>query len=330
MRAGRTSSSPIRPILICTLASVLPATAAGRPPEPPSEPADAIAVASPAPVQPPSAADPVIPMPATLSEADRASDVPVPAGPPIFGLAGLRGFGFGQQVAPNGLEFNPLFSLDLEISLWLWRDERLYAFSETRFWGQKPAPGVTNPSQGIFDFSKREFDLELGVAWNYYDMFEARTFAYSFNNLNRGSSAALPSGYADGVGIENRLYVGSMYANLGLPDYDVARAPFLGFGFYPTKDMVDCGGNPFKPGPFARAYFLRDLTDDGRWYLYADNEFTATRSFTPKLFDVDFGIAVRPFTRAPCLEFRLGSEDTYDLQLRELETSLYLSVRIVF
>jgi hypothetical protein len=54
-------------------------------------------------------------------------------------VAGLRGYGFGYQVAPNGLEFNPLFSLDLNMNVWLWRDQGLYAFTDTRFWGQKAA-----------------------------------------------------------------------------------------------------------------------------------------------------------------------------------------------
>jgi hypothetical protein len=245
-------------------------------------------------------------------------------------VAGLRGYAFGQQVAPNGLEFSPLFSLDLDLYVWVWREQRVYAFADTRFWGQRASPGVTNPSQGAFDFSKREFDLDLGAAWNYGGMLEVRAFAYSMNNLNRGSSASHPSGYNDGVGLENRLYVGGSYADLGLPGYDVTRANFLSVGYYPTKDMVDGNGDAFQPGPFARAYLTLDLTRDGRWYLYADACFIATRSFTPKLFDLDAGTAVRPFRRAPFLEFRLGSEDCYDLRVREMETSLYLAVRVTF
>jgi hypothetical protein len=251
-------------------------------------------------------------------------------GPLVWGIAGLRGYAFGQQVAPNGLEFNPLFSLDLNLNLWLWRQERIYTFVDTRFWGQKAAPGVTNASQGVFDFSKREFDLDLGLAWNYWGMLEARTFAYSFNNLNRGSSDNHPSGYNDGVGLENRLYVGGTYADLGQPGFDVARATFLSVGFYPTKDMVDADGNTFQPGPFARAYVTLDLLDEGRCYLYLDTQFIGTRSFGAKLLDIDGGIAARPFPRVPYLEFRLGSEDTYDLQLRETETSLYVAVRFRF
>src|SRR5262249_29422375 len=162
-------------------------------------------------------------------------------------------------VAPNGLEFKPLFALDVNLNLWLWREQRVYLFSDTRFWGQKPAPGITNASQGAFDFSKREFDFDLGVAWNYYGTLEARTFAYSFNNLNRGTSEARPSGFNDGVGLENRWYVGGTYADLGQPGFDVARASFLSLGYYPTKDMTDLDGTLFKPGPFARAYLVGEL-----------------------------------------------------------------------
>jgi hypothetical protein len=252
------------------------------------------------------------------------------AGPLAWGIAGLRGYAFGQQVAPNGLEFNPLFTLDLDLNLWVWRDQRLYAFCDTRFWAQRPAPGVTNPSQGVFDFSKREFDLDLGAAWNYSGSLEARAFAYSFNNLNRGSSDARPSGYADGVGLENRLYFGGSYADLGLPGFDPSRANFVSLGYYPTKDMVDCAGLSFEPGAFARAYVTLDLFESGCLYLYLDTQFIGTRAFAAKLLDIDGGVAVRPFSRAPFLEFRLGSEDCYDLQYRETETSLYLAVRVVF
>jgi hypothetical protein len=244
-------------------------------------------------------------------------------------VAGLRGYAYGDQVTPNGLEYNPLFSLDVNLNLWLWREHGLYAFGDTRFWGQKAAPGVTNPSQGAFDFSKREFDLDAGAAWNYYGSLEARAFAYSANNLNRGDSSARPSGYNDGVGLENRWYVGGSYPELGLPGFDVTRANFLSAGYYPTKDVTDAEGKAFKPGPFARAYLTQDLVA-GRWYVYADVKFIGTQSWTPKLLFLDAGTAVRPFGRAPHVEFRLGSENLYDLRREELETGLYGSVQVIF
>jgi len=247
----------------------------------------------------------------------------------VWGVTGLRGYVFGQQVAPNGLEFKPLFSLDLNLNFWLWPEQRLYTFTDTRFWGQKAAPGITNPSQGVFDFSKREFDLDLGLAWNYYGNLEARAFAYSFNNLNRGTSAVRPSGYNDGVGLEQRWYVGGTYPDLGLEGFDVARATFLSVGYYPTKDMVDGDGNLFKPVPFARAYFTWDLCAE-RWYLFVDAQAIATRSFVPKILCADAGTALRLFLRARHVEFRIGSENKYDPQAHELETNVYGAVRFVF
>jgi hypothetical protein len=250
-------------------------------------------------------------------------------GPVAWGVVGLRGYVLGQQMAPNGQEFDPLFSLDTNLNLWIWRDQGLYLFSDARFWGQKAAPGVTNSSQGAFDFSKREFDLDGGLAWNYYGNLEARAFAYSFNNLNRGTSETHPSGYADGVGLEQRWYVWGSYPELGLPAFDVTRASFVSVGYYPTKDLTDLDGNPFKPGPFARAYLTLDVIDS-RCYLYSDTQLTATSTLLPKLVDEDVGIAVRPFSRLQNLEFRLGSENRWDPQAHEVDTSLYLAVRFVF
>jgi hypothetical protein len=244
-------------------------------------------------------------------------------------VVGLRLFPYGQEVAPNGYEFNPLFSMDMNFNLMLWRAQGVYLYAESRFWGQKPSPGITNPSQGIFDFSKREFDFDGGVAWNCSGPLETRLFAYSFNNLNRGTSPVQPKGYTDGIGLEQRCYLSPVYAELGTEAFDVARAPFLSLGDYPTKDMVDASGQKFKPGPFVRAYLTWPFWA-GRSYLYADAQGTATRSCTPKLLQADAGVAVRPFAGAPRVELRLGSENTCDLGLDDLETSLYLSVRYVY
>jgi hypothetical protein len=248
--------------------------------------------------------------------------------PLVWGLTGLRGYVYGDQTAPNGVEFKPLFSLDLNLNIWLWREQRLYAFTDDRFWGQRAAPGITNAAQGAFDFSKREFDLSTGLAWNYLDHLEARAFAYSFNNLNRGTSEVRPSGYNDGVGVENRWYVGGTYDELGQPGFDVARASFLSVGYYPTKDMVDADGNLFKPGLFARAYLVQDLREC--CYLYLDSQLIGEKSFTPKLLNLDGGIAVRPFSLPSHFEVRLGADGHYDLQFHEWEANVYGSVGLFF
>lgn len=186
-----------------------------------------------------------------------------------------------------------------------------------------------NPSQGSFDFSKREFDFDLGAAWNYAGSWEARVFAYSFNNLNRGSSQTSPSGFNDGVGLENRFYLGETYAHLGSADFDQARATFLSVGYYPTKTMEDATGNQFKPGPFARAYLTWDLWGE-KVYLYSDIQFIAARTFTPTLLNLDAGVAARPFGAVPRLEFRVGTQDILNLRGGDLETGVYLAIRYVF
>lgn len=251
------------------------------------------------------------------------------SGPPAWGIVGLRGYAFKQQVAPNGLEFNALFAMDLNFNLWLWRSQGAYLFSDTTFWGQRASPGITNANQGVFDFSKREFDFSLGLAWNYYGPLEARAFAYSFNNLNRGASQVTPSGYADGCGLENRYYLGPAYANLGTPEYDVARAPFVSAGFFPTKEMVNADGDRFRPGLFVRAYLTLDLFGP-RCYLFGDAQLIVDRTFSQELFKGDFGIACRPFSTIPGLEFRLGSDLLYDPHSGELETGLYGQIRYLF
>jgi hypothetical protein len=252
-----------------------------------------------------------------------------PDGPFVWGIIGLRGFALGEQPAPNGQEFKALFAVDFNFNLWLWRSQGLYLFTDTRFWGQRAAPGVTNASQGAFDFSKREFDLTGGVAWNYYGALEARAFAYSLNNLNRGTSATKPSGYADGMGLEQRWYVGGTYADLGSRSFDVSRATFLSVGYYPTKDLPDGNGDSYKPGPFVRAYLTLDLAGE-RCYLFADGQLIGTQGWTPKMLSIDAGMAVRPFAKIPRLEFRVGSADSFDLQLHETETTVYGAVRFVY
>jgi hypothetical protein len=248
----------------------------------------------------------------------------------VWGIAELRGFPVAQEVAANGAEYNALFMLGLDFNIMIWREQNLYLFADASFWGQKAAPGVTNAHQGSFDFSKREFDFNLGAAWNYSGPWEARAFGYSFNNLNRGTSQTSPTGFNDGFGIENRYYLSETYAHLGTAAFDEARATFLSIGYYPTRTMVDGNGIPFKPGPFARAYVTLDLWSE-QYYLYGDIQFIASRSFQPTLLTLDAGVAARPFESIPRLEFRLGTQDTLDLNGgSDLETSIYLSIRYVF
>jgi hypothetical protein len=283
---------------------------------------------TPADAVPPPAEAATAPIPAADSTAPAALH-PRTLIVPDWGIVGLRGFALSDQVAPNGLEYNALFSLEMNFNFWLYPPAGVYAFSEATFWGQKPAPGQTNPAQGPFDFSKRELDFTVGAAWNYQGPLEARVFAYSFNNLNRGVWLDRPKGYEDGIGLEQRLYLSPAYADLGTAAFDVARATFVSAGYYPSKDMVDGHGVRYKPGPFLHAYLNYDLRGE-KCYLYADVEGIARRSWTPELLEVDAGLAVRPLSAAPRLEFRAGAAERWFLLLRDVENGVYGEIRLIF
>jgi hypothetical protein len=247
----------------------------------------------------------------------------------VWGLAGLRVIPAGPKMAPNGVEYHPNFSMDLDFNFWLWRGERLYLFSDARFWGEKPEYGVTNGRDGFFGTSKRQFDLSGGAAWNYAGPWEARAFGYSLSNLNRGYDRVWPSGINDGFGLENRYYLSPEYAKLGQTGFDVARATFLSVGYYPSKEMVGNDGQLFKPGPMLRAYLTCDLWD---WpgYAFGDATFIGDRSFQPKLLLFDVGLAGRPLRSCRQCEFRLGVENTADFQVGDVQNLWYASLRYIF
>jgi hypothetical protein len=246
-----------------------------------------------------------------------------------WGLVDLRAIPDGPKIAPNGQEYHPNFSIDIDFNFWIWRSQGLYAFADASLWGEKSEYGVTNGRDGFVATSKREFDFSGGVAWNYAGFWEARAFGFTDNNLNRGSNLVTPIGFTDGFGLENRYYLTSEYSKLGQPGFDVARADFVSFGYYPSKDMVGNNGMPFNPGLFLRAYVTQDLRD---WpvYLYGDATFIAEQSFQPKLFLLDVGVAVRPFSLCKQCEFRLGVDTTADLQERNAQNLWYGSVRFIY
>jgi hypothetical protein len=201
--------------------------------------------------------------------------------------------------------------------------KKLYLFATTNFWGQRAGADVTNPHQGSFDFSKREFDVTGGLAWNYYGAFELRAFGYALNNLNRGTSPISPYGFDDGVGVENRYYFGP--ADI----YDVGRLSFVSVGYLPSNALTGADGLQFKPGLFARAYVTWDLP----WwhsYLYGDGQYFGEHGGRPRLLLLDTGLAVRPFIKLQSLEFRLGAADTYDIEVHQNRTLGYAAFRIQF
>jgi hypothetical protein len=247
----------------------------------------------------------------------------------VWGLIGLRIIPAGPKEAPNGEEYHPNFSMDLDFNFWVWRSQRLYLFADARLWGERGEYGVTNANDGFFATSKREFDLTGGAAWNYAGPWEARAFGYTDNNLNRGLDLVTPAGFTDGGGLENRYYLSPEYAKLGQPGFDVARATFLSVGYYLTKEMVGNDGQLFKPGLMLRAYLIYDLWD---WPVYAfgDATFLTERSLEPRLLLFDVGFAVRPFRCCRQCEFRLGVENSADFEVGNVQNLWYLSCRFIF
>lgn len=252
-----------------------------------------------------------------------------PAWQTAWGLAGLRIFGDGPKVAPNGNRYHPSFSIDLNVNFWLWQEQRLYLFSDLRFWGQRPEYSVTNGRDGGLGFSKRQLDLGGGVAWNYAGPWEARVSGYSYSNLNRGQNLVTPYGINDGALLENRYYLSAEYERLGQTGFDVTRAAFLSVGCYPTKEMVGNDGELFKPFLMARGYLTCDLGD---WpcYAYADVTCISDRQVKPRLLLVDTGVAARLFPAARQWEVRLGGETTADVHTKTALNLWYIAARYVF
>lgn len=239
-----------------------------------------------------------------------------------WGNAGIDLFPIGQKMAPNGVPYDPLFALDLLLNIALTRDREVYIFAKSRFWAQKPDNGITNDSQGAFDFSKRQFDLDVGLAWNFYGRLEARAYLFSDNNINRGQSPERPAGYNDGFGIECRCYLAST-------DFDRGLYRFAGVGYMPTKDLVGADGELFKPGFYATANLAYDFMPQ-RFYAYLNADWISERYVKPKLLIADPGVALRPFAHCPNLEFRIGVESTIDLELAFTRSLLYGNVRIIW
>jgi hypothetical protein len=247
----------------------------------------------------------------------------------VWGLVGIRAIPAGPKIAPNGGRYHPNFSIDLDFNLWLWRSQGLYLFADPSLWGQRGENGVANGRDGLLATSKREFDLTGGVAWNYLGPWEARAFGYTFNNLNRGTNPVVPNGFLDGFGMENRYYLSPEYAKLGQAGFDVARATFLSFGYYPSKSMVGNNGMAFKPGMFLRAYLTYDLWD-GYCYAFGDTTYMSDQSFSAKLMMFDLGLAVRPFRSFRQFEMRLGADNTADFQVHDVLNLWYVSFRFIY
>jgi hypothetical protein len=246
-----------------------------------------------------------------------------PTWPEVWGLVGLNGIPTGTRTAPNGLTFNPVFAVDTSLNIGLLPQKKLYLFLDSSFWAQRATSNVTNPHQGSFDFSKREFDVMPGLAWNYCGPLELRVFGYANNNLNRGIAPDLPYGYNDGVGFENRLYLPT--ADI----YDLGKLSFLSIGYLPSNALIGLDGQQFKPGLFLRSYLTCDLPALSS-YLYGDGQYFGEHGASPRLLFFDGGLAVRPFSGCSNLEFRVGGTETYDVHVHHGNALGYGAVRIEF
>jgi len=238
----------------------------------------------------------------------------------VWGIAGTGG-DYGQRTAPNGVVYRPDYHIDFDFNIWLWPAQGLYLYDESRFF-------MGSTHEGL-NFTKRELDMDIGIAWNYCGRLEARMFGYADNNINRGNSLVDPSGYSDGFGVENRYYLSDVYSALGTSDYDQAKATFVSIGYYPTKVMIGADGLQFHPSLFARAYLTWDVIEHC-CYLYADTLFIAERPVNAKLLDTDVGVAVRPLSEVPRLEFRVGCQDVWDMQVDNARPVGYVSIRYIF
>lgn len=164
------------------------------------------------------------------------------AGVPSDGLWGDVGMGFyptdSEKVAPNGLVYEPMFRLVAEINV---GSADSYLFASSAYYTEKPDPGVTtNKSQGSFDFTKRQYDFNLGYAWGVTHNTEVRFWLYSLSNINRGRDLDKPFGFKDG-------FVGSMRYYLN--DSALTQG-YLESGYYFTKELVDTNGKGYAPSVF--------------------------------------------------------------------------------
>jgi len=166
---------------------------------------------------------------------------------------GELGFGFypgaGQKAAPNGVLYDPMFRLLTNLNL---GTSDRYMFADSVYYTEKPQPGVTtNKSQGKFDFTKRQYDFNIGGAFALpWERTELRFWAYSQSNINRGTSTVRPSGYKDGFATGLRFYF----------DDELRSDNYVALGYFFTKELVDTAGDAYKPS------FLIDLHASSPWY----------------------------------------------------------------
>jgi hypothetical protein len=239
-----------------------------------------------------------------------------PACAAVWGNANIGVYPFKSSiVAPNGLVYNPLARIGLNLNI---GNDNIYVFDENILYLERPTPGVTtNPSQGSFDFTKREFDFKIGLAAKPFanKHFEFRLWGIALNNLNRGDDPNKPSGFKDGLAAETRYY----FSGKKIWGY------FAG-GYYFTKTLVAPNGEPFKPGIFVGGnlnYNLLELPQK----LYAFTDIMVINLFGR----FEGGLAYRPLKSLPDTEVRFSGSRYLDLNEKSPgETAVLFEIRHYF
>jgi hypothetical protein len=234
----------------------------------------------------------------------------------VWGYADMGVYPFKSSiVAPNGLIYNPLAHIGINLNI---GNDNIYVFDENTLYLERPTPGVTtNPSQGSFDFTKREFDFKIGLAARPFanKHLEFRLWGIALNNLNRGTDPNRPSGFKDGLASEARYY----FSGEKLWGY-------LSGGYYFTKSLIAPNGEPFKPGIFVGGNLNYNLLDVPQ-KLYAFTDIMVINLFGR----FEGGLAYRPLKSLPDTEVRFSGSRYLDLNEKSpKETAVLFEIRHYF
>jgi hypothetical protein len=114
---------------------------------------------------------------------------------------------YGKRLGPNVLAYKPIFGLD-------WRNRaaligtaehpKLDFHIELKFFFARKATGSLFNSHDGLGGTKREMDLNYGLAYHFDRQQEGFVEAYSYNNLNRGASTTQPQDFRDGFRVGYR------------------------------------------------------------------------------------------------------------------------------
>lgn len=217
----------------------------------------------------------VVPLILSLSLAGVA-----PAGDAMWGNVGFGLYPMSsEKVAPNGLVYQPMFRLIGDVNV---GSRDLYLFATSAYYTEKPKPGeTTNKSQGSFDFTKRQYDFNIGGAFATGENTEMRFWAYSQSNINRGIDLNKPSGYKDGFAGSLRYYFSD----------EVVTHGYIGAGYYFTKELVDTNGKAYTPSFFTELNFSGAIGSG--FHAYSQVILQGGRSEGIKEIDTQLGVTYK-------------------------------------